>query len=266
MKRICLVLVLLLTLGSQWARSQSTIAYTHGPAFHILDEFILATFSPATIDLNRDRTPDFSLISTFLICTMDVPTSFCSSSFRVTALGANALLIRTNYAAVLSAGDWVGPDTSTNDVWWGGGNWTLLTWWSSPRDGTSGSRGPLATLGEGYLGVRFLGAGGTYYGWVRLRETVVMDWACETRPGVPIRAGAKPVPVPLASPEVVRPGYLRLRAVTEIGKAYQVQANGHLDASPWVNLSFVIPATTTNMMVDVPMAAPAQFFRVVEAD
>jgi hypothetical protein len=259
MKRI--VLVLLFTVGSHWARSQSTIAYTAGPAFQIPGEFVRAT-----IDLDRDGSPDFSLISSFPICTTDVPTSFCSLSFYVTALGTNALLIQTNYAAVLSAGDWVGPDTSTNDVWWGGGNVTLLTWWSSPRDGTAGSRGPLATLGEGYLGVRFSGAGGMYYGWVHVRETVVMDWAYETRPGVPIRAGAKPVCVPLASPQVVRPGYLRLRAATEPGMAYQVQAKEDLNAFLWTNLSFVIPAVTTNIMVDLPLADPAQFFRVVEAD
>lgn len=259
MKRI--VLVLLFTVGSHWARSQSTIAYTADPAFQIPGEFV-----PATIDLDRDGSPDFSLISSSPICTMDVPTSFCSFSFYVTALGTNALLIQTNYAAVLSAGDWVGPYTSTNDVWWGGGNVTLLTWWWSQRNGTSGSTGPLATLGEGYLGVRFSGAGGMYYGWVHVRGTVVMYWAYETRPGVPIRAGAKPVCVPLASPQVVRPGYVRLRAATEIGKAYQVQVKGHLDAFPWSNLSFVIPAATTNMMVDLPMTVSAQFFRVVEAD
>jgi hypothetical protein len=259
MKRI--VLVLLFTVGSHWAWSQSTIAYTDGPAFQIPGEFV-----PATIDLDHDRSPDFSLISTMPICTMDVPASFCSLAFYVTALSTNALLIQTNYAAVLPAGDWVGPDTSTNDVWWGGGNVTLLTWWWSPRYGTFGSTGPLATLGEGYLGVRFSGADGMHYGWVHVRETLVMDWAYETRPGVPIRAGARPVLVPLASPQVARPGYLRVKAGTEIGKAYQVQVKGHLDAFPWSNLSFVIPATSTNMMVDLPMTAPAQFFRVVEAD
>ena len=259
MRRI--VLVLLFTVCSHWAWSQSTIAYTDGPAFQIPDEFV-----PATIDLDHDRSPDFSLFSSIPICTMDVPTSGCSSSFYVTALGSNALLVQTNYAAVLSAGDWVGPDTSTNGVWWGGGNVTLLTWWWSPRYGTSGYSGPLATLVEGYLGVRFSSADGMHYGWVHVRQTVVINWAYETRPDVPIRAGARPVPVPLASPEAVRPGYLRLKAATEIGKAYQVQVRGDLNAFPWTNLNFVIPATTTNMMVDLPMTAAAQFFRVVEAD
>ena len=259
MKRIALVL--LITVGSHWAQSQSTIAYSDGPAFQVPGDFV-----PANIDLDHDHSPDFGVTSSYAICTMDIPTSFCSMSFYVTALGTNALLIRTNYAMVLSAGDWVGPDTSTNDGRWGGGDVTLLTWWWSPRYGTSGSSGPLATLGEGYLGVRFSGADGTCYGWVHVRETVVMDWAYETRPGVPIRAGARPVPVPLASPQVVRPGYVRVKAATEIGKAYQVQVKGQLDAFPWSNLGFVIPATTTNTMVDLPMTAPARFIRVVEAD
>ncbi|MDH7504275.1 MAG: hypothetical protein QHJ82_16380 [Verrucomicrobiota bacterium] len=259
MKRI--LLVLFFTSWAHWTQAKSTIAYTAGPAFQIPGEFI-----PATIDLDRDGSPDFSFISGFPLCTMDVPCSMCIWNFYVTALSTNAILIQTNYAAVLIAGDWIGPDAATNDVWWGSGNVTLLTWWWSERFGTSGSRGPLATLGEGYLGVRFISRDGMHYGWIHVRETVVMDWAYETRPGVPIRAGAKPMPVPLASPLVVRPGYLRLNAATEIGKSYQVQVKDHLDVFPWTNLPFVIPATATTTMVELPMTAPVQFLRVVEAD
>jgi hypothetical protein len=259
MKRI--LLVLLFTVGSHWAWSQSTIAYTAGPAFQIPGEFV-----PATIDLDRDGSADFSLMRSFPLCTMDIPCSMCTLSFYVTALSTNALLIQTNYAAVLPAGDWVGPDTATNDVWWGGGNVTLLTWWWSERFGTSGARGPLVTQGEGYLGVRFSSADGIHYGWVHVRDTLVMDWAYEARPAVPIRAGARPVPVPLASPLVARPGYLRLNAATEIGEAYQVQVKASLDPYPWTNIPFVILATATNTMVELPMNAPVQFFRVVKAD
>ena len=43
-------------------------------------------------------------------------------------------------------------------------------------------------------------------------------------------------------PTVARPGYLRLSWPSEIGKAYQVQVKGHLEAFAWTNLSFVIPA------------------------
>jgi len=31
-------------------------------------------------------------------------------------------------------------------------------------------------------------------------------------------------------------------------------------------LSFALPATSTNIMVDLPMQADAQFFRVIEVD
>jgi hypothetical protein len=191
--------------------------------------------------------------------------SYCWYSYFVTPLGANALLTQTNYAAALSAGDRVGPDSSTNGFYWYGGMVAILTWWYTPS--TSGTNGPLGILGEGYLGVRFSGADGVHYGWVHVvHDRIAMDWAYETRPGVPITAGAKPVPVPLASPEVVRPGYLRLKAATEAGKAYQVQAKGYLSALLWTNLSFVIPAATTNLVVDMPMTAQPQYFRVVEAD
>ena len=259
MKRI--LLVVLFAIGPHWAWAQSTIAYTGGPAFPIPSEF-----APASVDLDHDATADFTLVAGFAICTMDVPTSFCSMSLYVTSLGTNALLTQGYYASIVSVGEWVGELAPSNSVWFAGGNTTLLTWWWSPRNGTSGASGPLGELGEGYLGVRFSAADGQHYGWVHVREAVVLDWAYEMRPHVPIRAGARPVPVPLSSPHLVRPGYLRLTAATEIGKTYQVQAKARLDAFPWANLSFVIPATTTNMTVDLLVTAPAQFFRIVEAD
>jgi hypothetical protein len=38
-----------------------------------------------------------------------------------------------------------------------------------------------------------------------------------------------------------------------------------LSAFLWTNLSPVIPAATTNIMVDLPITVAAQYFRVVEA-
>jgi hypothetical protein len=143
--------------------------------------------------LDRNGSPDFSFTGTMPACETDL--GFCSYSYVDTALGANALCVY-----VLSTGDRVGPDS----VGWGG-QMTMLTYWWSQRDGTSGTNGALATLGEGYLGVRFSSAGGVHYGWVHVRETVVMDWAYETRLGVPIAAGAKPVPVRNRCPKRGRP-------------------------------------------------------------
>lgn len=259
-----LLILLLLTGGTPCGWSQSTIAYSAGPAFQIPAEFI-----PASIDLDRDGSADFSFIGGVPLCTMDVPCSGCTWSFDVLILGTNGLLVQGSYASILSAGEWIAPVTSSNAVWSSAGNSTLLSLWWSERYGTSGSTGPLATMGEGFLGARFYGADGLHYGWVHVRlafAPFVVDWAYETRPGVPIQAGAKPVPVPLASPAVARPGYLRLSWLSEIGKAYQVQVKGRLEAFAWTNLSFVIPATTTNTMLDLPMSGAAQFLRVVEAD
>jgi len=113
---------------------------------------------------------------------------------------------------------------------------------------------------------------GVHYGYFdisvsgSLPGAALYGWAYETRPGVPIKAGAKPVVVAMAAPEVARAGYLRLKWPTEVGKAYQVQTKTRMDALRWTNLSFVIPATATETMVDLPMQGTAQFFRVVEAD
>jgi hypothetical protein len=131
--------------------------------------------------------------------------------------------------------------------------------------------GPWRGVQYGLLGVSFEINSQTHYGWIRMSDVspvtfVLHDWAYETRPGVPIKAGAKPVLVPVAAPEVARPGYLRLRWSSEVGKSYQVQAKTHLDALRWTDLGFVIPATSTETMVDLPMEGAAQFFRVIEAD
>jgi hypothetical protein len=136
----------------------------------------------------------------------------------------------------------------------------------------------MAGFGD-FMGVRFRAGGDWHYAWVRfgmLDDTSlplpnpgwpsVLEYAYERRPGVPILTGAKPVPIPLASPEVARPGYLRLKWVAQIGRTYQVQAKERLDAFAWTNLSFALPAAATNMMVDLPMECAAQFFRIVEAD
>lgn len=70
----------------------------------------------------------------------------------------------------------------------------------------------------------------------------------------------------MAAPEVVRRDYLRLQWPSEVGKAYQVQTKARMDVLRWTDLDFVIPATCTETMVDLPMEGAAQFFRVIEAD
>ncbi len=124
---------------------------------------------------------------------------------------------------------------------------------------------------DGYLGFEFTAEDGVHYGWIHIREFGGVggwfyEYAYEGRASVPIKAGAKPVVVPISAPEVARPGYLRLSWPSEVGKAYQVQAKARLEAFRWTDLDFVIPATSTETMVDLPMEGTAQFFRVIEAD
>jgi hypothetical protein len=157
--------------------------------------------------------------------------------------------------------------------------------WENPGEGRLGPIGlcftscmnvgclGLFTCQNAYMGVEFEIGGRPHYGWVRVdcslggvNGGLVTEYAYETRPGVPIKAGAKPVVVPMAAPEVARSGYLRLKWPSEVGKVYQVQTKTRMDALRWTYLSFVIPATSTETMVDVPMIGAAGFFRVIEAD
>jgi len=103
----------------------------------------------------------------------------------------------------------------------------LAYWWYSRQgrliDGPlvqSGWAGPIGHVGVGYVGIRFHAADGLHYGWIRVRlpqqgffsmdaaqtsssveyvpiegvpielVPMVVDWAYETRPNTPIRAGA----------------------------------------------------------------------------
>jgi len=125
---------------------------------------------------------------------------------------------------------------------------------------------------DAYIGIEFPIDASIHYGWIRFRHFEIspggwiVEWAFESQPGVPIKAGAKPVVVPMAAPVVARAEYLRLKWPTEGGRAYQVQAKTRIDALTWTNLSFVIPATATETMVDVPMIGALGFFRVIQAD
>ena len=261
-KAVRILVWALLIAEARLAWSQSTIVYCDGPAFQTPS----TVFTAGPIDLDQNGSADLNFSSGNMICTMDVPCSYCGMPFYVTSTGTNAFLVQGYDASILSAGESIGSTTPTNSGWSGGATAMLLNFWFSPRDGTSGATGPLAAMGDGYLGVRFYALDGLHYGWVHLRWTEVLEWAYETRPGTPIKAGAKPVPVPLVPPEVARPGYLRLKFATEVGRTYQVQAKDRLDTLAWTNLSFALPASAAQMMVDLPMQSPAQFFRIVEAD
>lgn len=252
------------------SQGQSTIAYSAGPASYAKE-----SASPVFIDLDRDGSTDFVFVFEGWYCTASCPCYDCAWFVDVSSSGANSLLIREDsFASILSAGQWCGPPAPSSSTWSSTVasvvNYIEQRYCFDPNDcsGTNSFRGPLAEMYEGFIGVRFSGADGLHYGWIHVRLDsflFVEDWAYETRPGVPIQAGAKPVPLPLHTAAIARRGYLRLGWPSEIGITYQAQEKGHLAAFPWSNVNFSILAIDTNTMLDCPMSDPAHFFRVVEA-
>jgi len=119
--------------------------------------------------------------------------------FHVQAAGTNEFLVSGYYSSVQSFGAWIAGDPPSRAAWSTPGASALLTdqWWSLYGRDTgaqivhSGWNGPLAVSGVGYLGVRFYQPDGLHYGWIRalLNSPMVVDWAYETRPNTPIRAG-----------------------------------------------------------------------------
>jgi hypothetical protein len=275
MKRILFIAALMM--GMQLLRGQSTIVYFTGPAFQLPGIEGYAN----GIDFDGDNAFDFNFSASGMICTMDIPSSGCYQSFYVSAAGTNALLWQNNQI-LMSAGNLIGSATSSNVVWGNPGQGGLLTSFTfSPRYGTSGWTPPLGTLTNGYLGIRFYAADGLHYGWIQaglpiqnlgtsgfalVSSPVILDWAYETRVDTAIVAGAKPIVALQASPEIIRPGYLRLNWQTEIGKTYQVQSKENLVAPFWTNLDFIIVATATNAITDIPITGEAKFYRIVEAN
>jgi hypothetical protein len=72
------------------------------------------------------------------------------------------------------------------------------------------------------------------------------------------------VVAPLAAPQIVRPGNLRLNWQSQAGQAYQVQFKDQLDALCWSNTDLTIIATATNAAADVPIVGTARFYRVIQ--
>ncbi len=248
---------------------QSTIAYFTGPVSSVPG-------FPATgpIDLNVDGEPDLNFTFGSTLCTADVPTSACMTPFYLGATSSNQVTVSGNNVWLFPAGTLIGVAGVTNGNWGPPGSSALITtlFWNYDRFiETSSMRwtDPLASQSDSYLGIRFHAADGVHYGWIHVTlhgSPLLVDWAYETRPNTAIVAGAKPVAVPQASPEIVRPGYLRLRWQSGVGKPYQPQFKESLGATLWSNLDFVIIATATNSAVDVPAVGAIRFYRVVEAD
>jgi len=125
-----------------------------------------------------------------------------------------------------------------------------------------------------YAGFELNVNGRRHYGWLHIDALHLVsivgggflrEWAYETRPDTPIRAGARPVAVSILS-AMRHAGALRLRWASEPGRRYQVQFKPDLSAESWTNLDFILPASETNVVVDLPAQAGQRFYQVVEAD
>jgi hypothetical protein len=189
--------------------AQCAIAYSNGPSFPVPPEY-----ATRSIDLNNDGAPDFSFWSSGPICTADVPTSYCSWPYSVGAVGTNQMLAVVHLALLQPFGVEIGSTAPPGAAWsapfFGAGELLTARWWS--REGQvidgqlvhDGWYGSIGNLGVAYLGTGSYAADGLHYGWVRIRlpspdlgpggfplefAPAVVDWAYETRPDKPIRAG-----------------------------------------------------------------------------
>jgi hypothetical protein len=260
---------------------QSTIAYSG---------FVARGLDGLELDVDGDGVAELSFGRTYT-ATSGNP-SFHTNAYSVTPAGHASVLFQDDSIHCLPAGAPVGsssPGWSTEAKGWPVVAWSWMVPTPLPDSSLPGTghppewfSGPLAdTGGTAFLGLRFQTADGPRYGWVRLAARQLshpdnpfrihlgpsaVDWAFDTRPGVGILAGARPVLVSMNSPEVVRPGHLRLEWPAAPGGTYQVQSKDRLDAFAWTNLGFSLPASGTNLMVDLPIEKTVRFFRVVEAD
>jgi len=240
--------------------SRSTIAWFGGP------------LSQSELDLDRDGTPDVRFWAEQTQCTGDFPPTSCYTPFKIAPLATNQLLLGTNELWIHPAGF---SSFLLSNVTWSTTTQTLTAYWNSPHYGVDGWTTPLGKWGGGYLGVQFHAADGWHYGWVhaQLPSTpgfaggpIITDWAYETRPGIAICTGARPLVIPIGPPEIVRPSYIRLRWISEVNKAYQVQSKSEIGVPGWTNLDITIVATSTNCVVDIPIVGARRFFRVVETE
>jgi len=116
-----------------------------------------------------------------------------------------------------------------------------------------------------YMAVQFESDLGMHFGWVRIDARnpggVVVDWAYDTRPGIPIRAGAMPGEGLLAlEPPVVSGGVLWLTISGQLGQNVVLERSE--DLVTWeATATNVSPFQTGLFLQQQP---PRGFFRVVE--
>ena len=192
MKKLFLGLTLLVAVQC----SPGAIHYFPGPSFQI---------GGGGVDFDGNGAAECAFTSGGMICTADIPVSFCAWPFQVRSGGAGEMLLSGSGVALLPSGSWISaqppsgaswsaPDTSAD----------LVVFQSSQRNPAVRWAGPLADAQAGCLGVQFMAADGLHFGWIRVRLPltaaapngfpveflpVVVDWAYETSPNTPIKAG-----------------------------------------------------------------------------
>lgn len=184
-------------------QSRAEIAYTSGPSV----ELVVSFPTPPTLDLNNDGAPEFYFSSWGWLCLGSGfnPPSYCIWPYYLGSQGTGEFLLEGWNPALLAFGQEIGSNAPPRATWSGLGGFAGLVsqWWLAYGQYVegelvySGWYGALGEAGIGYLGVRFQSTNGLHYGWIRVRLPrpdlhewpSVVDWAYETRPNTPLRAG-----------------------------------------------------------------------------
>ena len=170
------------------ASSQDSIVYVSGPSFPFQYGVEPAD---AALDLNSDGAPDFSFQLGYFIGPACLGCG-ASGPYFVWGFETNSTLFqRFNNGSILPFCASIGSPPQTNSIW---SNPAVSTTIATLFIGQNGwtLHGPLPNAGVGYLGVRFHAADGLHHGWIRVTSRLpvsVVDWAYESRPNTPIRAG-----------------------------------------------------------------------------
>jgi hypothetical protein len=208
--RLCLLLAFMPFAGIGRASGQSS-----GIIHHEQQCFLWPSQGGRGWDLDDDGAEDFLGFGTIY------GDGWCdSSSYMLIGTGTNQLLLwGTSDVALIPEETLVGGDPPANSSWgnydqWGWGN--MLTRLDSCRGpegwvpNTDAWIGNFSTQCIGFIGLRFYQTDGLHYGWARVRaltfrdlnsfvladglyteNPVILDWAYESHPNIPIMAGDK---------------------------------------------------------------------------
>ncbi|MCC6385268.1 MAG: T9SS type A sorting domain-containing protein [Bacteroidia bacterium] len=154
-------------------------------------------------------------------------TFISSSSLSVTKLGKNSVLGSPD---ALNLNDTIDQRKS-----WSAGGRMAYSYWRVSWEGSSSqtdqsSGGEWLNLGrDGYLGLKIIAGGKTYYGWARIEGDSLKDYAYNIQPDKPILAGQKSLclpPVPTVTGTDSTANQIKLTACPATGYSYQWKLNG----------------------------------------